>query len=402
MRPLLSLCMMVKDEAASIRQVLEAARPFVDQWTILDTGSVDGTQNIVREVLADIPGDLYEEPFIGYAESRNRVLALQKEDDGTPDGAIFTLMLSGDEHLREGQALREALEGFRDSGPDAFRIRLLMDDTIGSPIRIFRTATTGHQGWHYEDAGLGVHEFETHPDPMAPIGDLPGVIEHIVSDPQRRMENIWEMHIPLLRAALQDHPEHPRALLFLAQSLESLFAGFSPGERITYAMEAMSLYMRRLQLPFTNDIERNFVRFRFLEDAKHAGIFTHVELYTRVAELAEEDPYRPEVALFHAHCAMKVRPLKDVYELAAKAAEVAEKSMGIANQTPVSVAIAWQAHHLAAVAVKQMAKRSTGEFSAACVDLLKGHVAAGLAAGGPKMLFEGLDEIPAETSALSS
>lgn len=43
-RPLLSLTMIVKNEASSIERVLRNALPFMDQWMILDTGSTDGTQ----------------------------------------------------------------------------------------------------------------------------------------------------------------------------------------------------------------------------------------------------------------------------------------------------------------------------------------------------------------------
>ncbi len=43
-RPLLSLVMIVKDEASSIERVLRNALPFMDQWAIYDTGSTDGTQ----------------------------------------------------------------------------------------------------------------------------------------------------------------------------------------------------------------------------------------------------------------------------------------------------------------------------------------------------------------------
>ena len=49
MQPLISLVMIVKNEAAILRETLERVRPIVDEWVIVDTGSTDGTQAIISE-----------------------------------------------------------------------------------------------------------------------------------------------------------------------------------------------------------------------------------------------------------------------------------------------------------------------------------------------------------------
>ncbi|MFP4101975.1 glycosyltransferase family 2 protein, partial [Coleofasciculus sp.] len=45
----LSLCMIVKNEEASLPQVLESVQPIVDEMVILDTGSSDRTIDIAQE-----------------------------------------------------------------------------------------------------------------------------------------------------------------------------------------------------------------------------------------------------------------------------------------------------------------------------------------------------------------
>ena len=40
----LGLVMIVKDEAATIQTTLASMRDHIDEWTIVDTGSTDGTQ----------------------------------------------------------------------------------------------------------------------------------------------------------------------------------------------------------------------------------------------------------------------------------------------------------------------------------------------------------------------
>lgn len=60
------LCMIVKNESAVIRRVLQSAIPHIDSWVICDTGSTDGTQDLIRETLKDIPGELHEVPWVNF------------------------------------------------------------------------------------------------------------------------------------------------------------------------------------------------------------------------------------------------------------------------------------------------------------------------------------------------
>ncbi len=70
--------MIVKNSADTIRKTLTYARPLVSRWTILDTGSSDGTQDIIRSTMEELglPGTLYEEPFVDFETTRNRAFQL--------------------------------------------------------------------------------------------------------------------------------------------------------------------------------------------------------------------------------------------------------------------------------------------------------------------------------------
>ena len=65
MQPLLGLVMIVKNEARGIVDTLASVIPFVDRWTILDTGSTDGTQDLIRQHVGP-DGQLFEEPFVDF------------------------------------------------------------------------------------------------------------------------------------------------------------------------------------------------------------------------------------------------------------------------------------------------------------------------------------------------
>jgi glycosyltransferase involved in cell wall biosynthesis len=73
---MLQLAMITKNSADTIVECLNSYKQVIKFWTILDTGSTDGTQNLIKETLKDIPGKLFEEPFKGFSESRNRCLDL--------------------------------------------------------------------------------------------------------------------------------------------------------------------------------------------------------------------------------------------------------------------------------------------------------------------------------------
>lgn len=73
--PRYGLAAIVKDETAVLRAGLESLRPLIGYWVIADTGSTDGTQELVREVLGDIPGELLERPWVDFGHNRSEVFA---------------------------------------------------------------------------------------------------------------------------------------------------------------------------------------------------------------------------------------------------------------------------------------------------------------------------------------
>ena len=77
----IGLCMIVKNEAHVITRCLESVKPLVDYVLIEDTGSTDGTQEIIREWLAreNIAGEVIEEPWRNFAFNRSHVMERLRE-----------------------------------------------------------------------------------------------------------------------------------------------------------------------------------------------------------------------------------------------------------------------------------------------------------------------------------
>ena len=130
--PAICLNMIVRNEAHIVHEVLDAVAPYISSWVIVDTGSVDGTQDVIRAHMAvlEIPGELHERPWRNFGHNRSESLALAQghgdyiwvidADDvlvGTPD---FSRLTADVYRLRygHGKALRYwRRQLFRDGVP---------------------------------------------------------------------------------------------------------------------------------------------------------------------------------------------------------------------------------------------------------------------------------------------
>lgn len=77
-RSTICLNMIVRNEAHVIERCLQSVRPFIDSYCIADTGSTDGTQDIIRKVLADIPGEVHDRPWKDFGFNRTEAIQLAK------------------------------------------------------------------------------------------------------------------------------------------------------------------------------------------------------------------------------------------------------------------------------------------------------------------------------------
>lgn len=100
--PTICLNMIVKDESAAIVRCLESVKPFIDYWVIVDTGSTDGTQTLIKQSMKDIPGELHERPWVNFGHNRQEALTLAKNKSD------YLLFIDADEIL-EGTFDKQSL-----------------------------------------------------------------------------------------------------------------------------------------------------------------------------------------------------------------------------------------------------------------------------------------------------
>lgn len=222
--PLLALVMVVKDEAHGITQTLESVKEHVDRWTILDTGSTDGTQEAVLRALEGIPGTLHEGPFHDFSTTYNRAFDLHG------DATRFVLHLLGDEVVVGAKKLRDFLE--HEPEGDAFYIAIQQGSDRYKLPRLSRVGS----GWRYSGR---THE-TLGKDGQFPDGDVTGVqiVRGTAPNEAQRKRRRWQLDRRILEEDLEKNPLDPRATFYLAQTHECL------GDAHT----AAKLYQRRIEL----------------------------------------------------------------------------------------------------------------------------------------------------------
>jgi len=199
----LCLNMIVKNEAPVIRRCLDSVLPLIDYWVIVDTGSSDGTQDIIREHLRDLPGELHERPWQDFAHNRSEALELAR---GKSD---YTLIIDADDALdiAPGVVLGELTA-------DSYMIEISDTSIFYQRMQLVRSALP----WRYEGV---LHEYLTC-DEASPPDKLSGIRMLRNHDGARRRDPTTYMRdVAVLEAALQTETRPfllARYRFYLAQS----------------------------------------------------------------------------------------------------------------------------------------------------------------------------------------
>lgn len=213
----MSLClnMIVKNESRVIQRCLESVKKMVDYWVIVDTGSDDGTQQIIKDCMADLPGELHERPWVDFSHNRNEALDLAKNKGD------YLLFLDADEQMISLDFDKKALN------KNSYFVRLKERGNVET----YRLAIVKNKkGWRWR---YPLHESLAHSsDEHMNSEKLPGLVidgtaldGNRSSDPEKHLKDI---HI--LKKALSKNPSDSHTVFYLAQT----YAG---GKQFPMALE---------------------------------------------------------------------------------------------------------------------------------------------------------------------
>ena len=194
------LNMIVRNEAAIIERCLNSVVNLIDHWVIVDTGSTDGTQELIRRCLRNVPGELIERPWIDFAHNRSEALefALGKSD--------YVFVIDADDVL-----IRD--DGFElpQLTHDAYYLKIRSGPVTFWRIQLFRN----EPGWRYEGS---LHEFLTRPD-IYTYERLHGLlVDSLTGGARAAQPRVYQNDVEQLLRALEETPDDPRTIFYLAQS----------------------------------------------------------------------------------------------------------------------------------------------------------------------------------------
>jgi tetratricopeptide (TPR) repeat protein len=204
-RPAICLNMIVRNEAHIVREALDAAAPYISSWVIVDTGSDDGTQDLIRDHMAElgIPGELFERPWRNFGHNRTEALTLAQ---GRGD---YIWVMDADDTVA-------GTPDFTRLGADIYLLRRRIGTTIYWRPELLR------DGLRARWVGA-THEYFATDQPQARVR-LEG--DYHIEDRQLSARNRDGQKLAndrdLLLAEVERNPEDRRSVFYLAQSYFAL------------------------------------------------------------------------------------------------------------------------------------------------------------------------------------
>jgi hypothetical protein len=221
-KPTIGLCMIVKNEAPVIRRCLDSVLPAISHWVIVDTGSTDGTQDIIRAHLSNVPGVLYEREWQDFAHNRSESLALARAHTD------YSLVIDADDFLEPLDAL-----DVPELTHDCYTL-----DIIDPPLRYIRKQLVSNRLlWRYRGV---LHEFIDCEQEHS-VGHWPWPMRRNHDGARRRDVHTFDKDAQVFLRALETEQDpflRSRYTFYLAQS-------YRDSQQL---QEAITFYQQRAQM----------------------------------------------------------------------------------------------------------------------------------------------------------
>jgi glycosyltransferase involved in cell wall biosynthesis len=198
--------MIVKNESHIIHECLNSIYKYIDYWIVSDTGSTDGTQDIIKKFFEEkgIPGELHQDEWKNFGH--NRTLAL-RHCDGK---AEYAWMIDADDKVDGDIKFPETMTA------DGYILRMGKKEFSWWRTQIFKTDSL----WEYKGV---LHEYPQPQKENPVLVKLEG--EYTVDARTLGARNVgisviekYTRDAETLEKALVDEPTNTRYQFYLAQS----------------------------------------------------------------------------------------------------------------------------------------------------------------------------------------
>lgn len=255
MKKTVCLNMIVKDESSVIRRCLQLVKPVIDHWVIVDTGSTDGTQEIIRDEMKEVPGSLYERPWVDFSYNRTEALQLAK---GKGD---YALLIDADEQLilKEGFIM-----------PDLVADLYLIEVNLGTLAAHREILVNNSLDWYWKGV---LHEQITLKTAIRNAAILENAYNQSTLDGNRSTNpKKFEKDLQVLLKGLEEEPTNSRYVFYIAQTYAAL------GK---YA-KAMKYYEKRTSMGgWHQEIYQSLYRIGLMQEILHKNPSEIIQSYMK-------------------------------------------------------------------------------------------------------------------------
>jgi glycosyltransferase involved in cell wall biosynthesis len=287
----ISLSIIVKNESNVIERMLSSVYPILDYYVVVDTGSTDGTQDIIRKFFEEkgIPGEVIDHPWKNFEDARNTAINAVK---GKAD---FGFWIDADEQLLLDpkfnlQRFKTSLTGF-----DGANVKVTYGGQNYYRMQFFSTK----KEWRWYGP---VHEVLVCDD-GAHVGEAEGVGTLVTADgnswTSESIQKKYEGHAKILEDYVANDPnKDPRWVFYLAQSYRD--AGTPENQE-----KSLVWYEKRAEM-FNGFWEENYFALLMAASLKGALGRPVDEILESYRKCGKTNPHRAEhliPIILHYHAA---------------------------------------------------------------------------------------------------
>ena len=293
MNKTLGLSMIVKNEAHVIKRLLNSVSPIIDYWGIVDTGSTDGTQQIIKDFFTEkgIPGELKEVEWIDdFSFARNESLKLVE------DKVDYGIWIDADEELiLEPSFDKQAL---LNSGYKSISLKAAYNSIDYTRKNIWKT------GCDFFWKGP-IHELLSCPPPCP---ETVAVGLYVLIKPEgsswTNISQKYKNHAKILEKYLEQDND-TRWIFYTAQSYRDATTGLPLHEAIPLLEKSIYYYNKRAQIDagFKEEIFISRFMIATLSEGMNKPVNELVKLYKRAsdADQLRGEAVKSLIKLYHKH-----------------------------------------------------------------------------------------------------
>ncbi|MAG28225.1 hypothetical protein CMI47_22095 [Candidatus Pacearchaeota archaeon] len=313
-----TLCMIVKNESHIIKECLESMIPYIDRYDITDTGSTDGTPELIKEFMDEygVPGEVYLSDWKGFGDSAKNIGSRTEALNNAKEKADYAWMIDADDFMTGNFEYPSEMK------EDAYSIRLGREDFVWWRNQIFRLESN----WHY--VGI-LHEYAACEKENPIVGRMGGEYKVTartlgarnvgISTQEKYKRDAEELEDALYNENSPNYdPNNSRYVFYLAQSyfdsqqyeksLESYGKRAEMGgweEEVYYSLYRVAMITAVLDKPW-EEIQQAFL------DAYDSRPIRAEPLY-QIARLYRQVHNKPRLGYIFAKMAMEIQyPQQDI------------------------------------------------------------------------------------------